>query len=421
MRSISEDIHAVVERNTDRIIVLAQELVRIESENHPPLGNERAVQERIARFWTGCGIEHDMFLPANVPGFRTHPAFFDNARDYSDRPVVVAKLPGTGTGRSLMFSGHADVVPVGSDIWRHGPYEAEIDDGKLYGRGALDMKGGIAAAMMAACLLKEMGIRLEGNLYVETVPDEEFASSNGTVAARARGYAADAAVVVEASNLAVVTGQRGFRMAQVSIAGDIVGISLYGGEMINPVQHLVPVLQGIEAFRALRLPVTGEDTVMITKLGAGEFRTDEIFASPRQCRVEVYWQTAPGEDIAAVDRIFEDSIRAACKGDGFFSKYPPVFEYLHRPMPGSAVPADSSIVAESCRAVETVTGKPADVLHGFVPCDMFIFNNYCGIPAVDIGPSGENAHAPDEYVVIEDVIRCVEIYMNLAVNWCGTA
>lgn len=409
-----------VARSRQAIVELAQDLVRIPSENRPPAGAERAVQDYIRRFWDEAGIECSSFTPDEIPGFRSHPAYCELGRDYSDRPVVVARLRGKGGGRSLILSGHVDTVPVGKAEWTVDPFGGKIKDGRLHGRGSFDMKGGVAAMMMAAKAIKTQGVGLQGDLIVETVPDEEFASSNGTVAACAAGYTADAAVITEPTGLNVVVAHRGFRLAQVAVKGAI-GIPVYGAEeMLNPVQHLPPILNAVDRFRRARLGVTGEDTVMITKLAANEFRPDELLTVPPECRVEVYWQIMPDEDIPDVDRAFEAAIRDACAGDAYFSTIPPEISYHLRPMPGSRVPADSGIAAALAAAAEAAGHKPG-LLDGFPPNDMFVFNRYAGIPAVVFGPRGDGAHAPDEYVLVDDLITCTDVYARLALDWCGTA
>jgi acetylornithine deacetylase len=414
---LRDHVRKATVENADRLVRLTQDLVRIDSENHPPNGREGNIQRYIADFWRENGIEFDSFIPTDVPGFTTHPAFYDDGRDYTDRPVVVAKIPGSGGGRSLIFCGHVDTVPAVGE-WRHGPCSAIIEDGKLFGRGSFDMKGGVAAMMMAAVLLREIGVKLKGDILIETVPDEEFASSNGTVAACARGYSADAAVITEPTELAVVTGNRGFRLAQVAVKGKT-GIEIYGNVADNPVHHLTTILQGIEDFRAARHLVTTEDTVMITKLGANEFRRDELFTIPPECRMEVNWQTTPEEEIADTDAQFEAAIRNACEADSYFKANPPEFSYHVRPMPGSRVAKDAPIAKELVEVVRQVTQRPATTVDRFAPCDMFVFNRFAGTPSVVFGPNGGGAHAPDEYVVVDDLRVCAEVYMNLAINWCG--
>ena len=414
------EISRAVKLGADKIVGLARDLVRIPSENRPPSGDERQVQNYVRRFWEQCGVECDTFDPTDAAGFKSHPGFCELDRTYEGRPVVVARIPGAGGGRSLIFSGHVDVVPVGKGKWRHAAYSGAVEDGRLYGRGAYDMKGAVAAMISAARILREMKVTLKGDLIVETVPDEEFASGNGTVAARARGYTADACVVGEPTGLKVVTGHRGFRLAQAAIVGKT-GIPVIGGQMVNPVQHLAPVLRGIENFREMRLAVTKEDTVMITKLAANEFRPDELLTVPEECRIEVYWQVLPEEDIADVDTVFEAAIQNACASESYFEANPLRISYHLRAMPGSRVCADAPIVKDMCTVVESVTGKPAEVLSAFPPCDLFVFNKFSGIPALVFGPGGGNAHAPDEYVFVDDLLACAEVYVNLALTWCGVS
>lgn len=411
------EIEKWLANNEDRVVALAQELVRRESENHPPHGNERAVQEFVSSFWEAIGVDCDVFTPDDVPDLIHHAAYRELDRRYSDRPIVVAKLAGSGGGRSLLLSGHVDVVPAAGD-WTYGPYDARIENGRLYGRGAYDMKGGVAAMMAAASLIKESGIGLKGDVILETVPDEEFAGGNGTVAARARGYSADAALIAEPTELNLVTANRGFRLAQVVIPGQT-GIPVVGGEMVNPIQHLTPLLAAIEEFRASRLPVTGEDTVMITKLAANEFRQDELLTVPPECRIEVYWQVTPEEEIAEVDQLFEQTVRSASSKDAYFADRAIEISYHLRPTPGSRVAVDAPIVVETQRAVESAVGTKPSVLTTFVPCDLFVFNRFCDIPAVVFGPRGGNAHAPDEYVLVEDLKLCTAVYAELIVRWCG--
>ncbi len=413
-----EKLHTIVERNAGNIVDWARQLVQIESENHPPHGNEQAVQQLIVDYWKQCGIDYKIFSPAELPNLKSHPAYCEMNRDYSARPVVIASLKGSGGGKSLILSGHVDTVPAGSGDWEYPPYAAEIVSGRLYGRGAFDMKGGVAAMMMAARLLQESGVQLKGDLIVETVPDEEFAGANGTAAARAYGCSADAAIVGEPTGLRVVAAHSGFRLARVTIRGRS-GISVIDEELENPVEHLVPVLKAIERFRKDRAQAVGRDSVMITKLAANEFKDDELLTTPADCRIEVYWQLQPDERIEDIDQDFEAAILGACDDDAYLMKNPPHVDYHLRAMPGSAVAPNSAIITKLCATVDSVTGAAPAVLTSFPPCDLFVFNKHCGIPAVAFGPGGGGAHAPNEYVLVDDIIRCTEIYAAFATEWCG--
>ena len=124
-------------------------------------------------------------------------------RQYAGRPNVAARIPGAGGGRSLILSGHIDTVPAGAEPWTRDPFGAAIEGNRLYGRGSNDMKAGIATNLFVAETLAGMGIRLAGDLTVETVVDEEFGGVNGTLAGRLMGYTADAAIISEPSFLRI--------------------------------------------------------------------------------------------------------------------------------------------------------------------------------------------------------------------------
>ena len=122
---------------------------------------------------------------------------------------LVARLPGRGRGRSLLYSGHIDTVPVGQGGWKESPWSGRISKGRLHGRGSWDMKSGLAAQFATLIALKKAGVRLGGDLLAESVVDEEFAGGGGTLAGRLRGDNADACAIAEGTNHEVVRATRG--------------------------------------------------------------------------------------------------------------------------------------------------------------------------------------------------------------------
>jgi acetylornithine deacetylase len=144
----------------------------------------------------------DLYYLHDVPGFEKHPLFHPG-RDYRQRPNLAARRKGAGGGRSLLLTGHIDTVPSGTQEWTRDPFGGELEDGRIYGRGANDMKAGIAANLFVMECLQELGLSLAGDVLFETVVDEEFGGSNGTLAGRLHGFNADAAIISEPSSLRI--------------------------------------------------------------------------------------------------------------------------------------------------------------------------------------------------------------------------
>ena len=165
------------------------------------------------------GLEVDVFEPWSVPGVLDHPGWWPGL-EYVDRPNVVGTWRGSGGGRSLILNGHSDVVPAGPrDLWTYEPYGGVIADDRIYGRGASDQKGGIAAMIMAVQVLSDLGVTPRGDVIVESVVNEELGGYNGTLACCVKGYLADAAIVTEPTQLEIVAATKGGQTYKATVPG----------------------------------------------------------------------------------------------------------------------------------------------------------------------------------------------------------
>ena len=186
---IERQVLEEIENRRGHIVEFLRKLISIPSVT----GEELQVQKFITRKLTELGLEVDLWEP-NLEELKKHPAYLPPGRDYKDRPNVVGIYKGAGQGRSLLFNGHVDVIPAGpQDAWEHPPWAGEIEGTRLYGRGASDMKSGLAAMTMAIETLINLKIRLKGDVLLEYTMDEE-ATGNGTLACVTRGYRADAGI-----------------------------------------------------------------------------------------------------------------------------------------------------------------------------------------------------------------------------------
>ncbi|HJO33285.1 MAG TPA: M20/M25/M40 family metallo-hydrolase, partial [Anaerolineales bacterium] len=215
---------SLIEEHQSGIIDFLQQLIRYRTITPPDNGRAesndyRDLQNFVADALQGIGCSLDVWdADASeldiFPGCGVKPD-----RDLSNMPVLAGKLPGSGGGNSLILNGHYDVVPVGLLAnWHYDPFEGQIADGRLYGRGACDMKSGIAAMIQALRFIQQSGIELKGDLIIQTVPDEE-ASCMGTLSCCQRGYTADAAIIPEPTNMQLFIALRGSLYGKITVYG----------------------------------------------------------------------------------------------------------------------------------------------------------------------------------------------------------
>jgi acetylornithine deacetylase len=421
-----EAIRAWVSDHRDEVVSFTQKLCQIPSENHPPTGEEKACQEFVAQSLRGWGCEVDPYELLDVPGFLEHPYCLTD-REFKDRPNVTGRLPGKGAGRSLLVSGHVDVVPLGDAPWTRPPYGAEIEDDKLYARGAYDMKGGLAAGLMAARCLADLALPLRGDFLVESVVDEEFAGGDGTLAGRLRGVRADAAIIPEPTNLVLCPAHHGGRFYRFHLGGRA-GRDFAGEELYNPIYamaHLVGFIQeyGKERDRTLQPPpiFAGEEglPLRVTHIKAGGFGPDSVDGIPPDCWAQLFIETYPGTTDEDLERDFLGALHRRIEADPVFEGAEVRFEGIHHFLPGSEIPADHPVVDCLQEAANDAHLGSLPVRGCPFPCDAWMLNGMGQTPTVILGPGGGNAHGPDEFVKIEDVLRLTELFAHAAAMWCA--
>src|SRR3954471_17213459 len=207
-------IDAAVDALRPDLVEFARSLVRIPSVT----GSEQEAQRAIAAKYESLGLSVDI-VPSLREELESHPAFCDDAIPFADRLNVVGRWRGTGGGRSLILNGHMDVVPPG-DIakWTRDPWGGEIDGDRLYGRGACDMKSGLASAAFAVRALQSIGVALRGDVLLESVIGEETGGA-GSLTTIVRGYRADACIIAEPMDLRIAPVQTGALTFRITVHG----------------------------------------------------------------------------------------------------------------------------------------------------------------------------------------------------------
>lgn len=325
------------------------------------------------------------------------------------RPNVIARA-GTPGARSLMFNGHLDVVGV--EGMRHAPFDAEERDGRIYGRGAADMKAGVAAMCAAAALAA--GDLTQGELIVAAVVDEEF-ESRGTRDLLDRGVRADAAIVAEPTGLAVMPAHRGFVWATLTFHGRAAHGSRW--ELgVDAIRHAGLVLAELDALDAGELarhthPLAGRASLHASLIAGGS----GMSTYPDRCALRIERRTVPGETAAQVMAELESACaRVRARRPELRAEI--TLDLAQRP---SDVPPSAPIV----RALREALDQQAipvrtEGMSAWTDCALL---NEAGVPAICFGPGDiALAHSDEEYVETEQIPRAAAVLERLARGWCGT-
>lgn len=409
------------------VIELLQTLVRIDSTAVPPHGKEAQAQQALGRILRAARVETRLYDTSFLSRC-DHPAVRRD-REYRGRPNLVARLPGQGPGRSLLLSGHIDTVPPGPGRWRRDPFSGTISRGRLHGRGAFDMKGGLAAQFGVLLALKRAKVRLAGDLVAESVVDEEWAGGGGTLAARLRGITAQACVIGEGTGLSVVRATRGGLFVEILARAGDPAAYFSKDEVVSPAVPIGRLLGWVdewtcqrrrigrgEAYRGFADPAP----VQVLALEANRFDPGTPWSVPLEARLRLYFQFLPHEDQDAGMRAIEDSFRSFCAGDPFFSVHPPAWRRIvDPPLYGHELPADHPWTSCLAGAAAAVLRRPVPVSAAEYPCDASLIQRGFGIPVLLFGPSGSGAHNLDEQVVLSSVVRTAECLLTAALCWCG--
>lgn len=399
-----------------------QELVRIPS----PIGEEHLVQRVVAGRMRDMGLKVDAFdidpiALADVPGFNASP------RAYRNRPNVVGVLQGEGGGRSLILNAHADTAPVENvAAWTRDPFGAVIEDGKLYGRGAWDDKAGIAETILVVEALRRAGVRLKGDLIIKSVVEDET-SGNGTLACLARGYTADAAIIVDGTwperYIVSHLGQLWFR---VRMRGRPAHAAVPGN---NPVDAIGLVVSELRAY------VQEKDRGRDTRWGDVDRPTFMNFgrveagvwpgAIPSFCTIDGSIGFRPPDTPDTIQAELQHVVDGIGRRADWPLDRPAVVEFAGLAVPPLLGRADHDIAKILERTVSRLHGGNLveHVIAGY--CDLRHYTAGAWaqpIPACLYGPGGGRfAHAEDEYFVVEHLALVAKNLASAAIEWCGVA
>jgi acetylornithine deacetylase len=419
-------IRVAARERRGEILEWTKAFLRLASENRPPTGAEAAAQDFIAAECRALDLQVQEFLPTEVPGIQSHRYWLPGRLYPAGRRNVTARWKGSGGGRSLLLSGHADVAPFEPDDWKVcRPYEPLVVADRLYGRGAADMKGGMAACFWALRLLKNLGFRPAGDLLFESVVDEEFAGGNGTLAARLAGFNADLAVLAEPTRLQVCPACLGAFLGDLAIRGKA-GMPFMGSEIPNPVfaagSAIAHFREWQSRWRAGNMhPLFREEGKQLNLVLSGLATTQpgefSQLGTPLLATVSWIVWCYPGESEKAFREAFRDFWDRKIAEDPLLSAFDVRLEPTYHQVRAWETPVDHPGVLAAAQAVRDATGS--DPVIGGAPfsCDLGLYGDPGGMPCLILGPRGDNLHAPDEWVLLEDIYTLTEALALLASRW----
>ena len=419
---------AEVDRAFESQVELLAALVRCPSVRGATNGVQAVVAGALRR--TGLDVQEvgiDGEAIAALPGYS--PAEWD----YDGLIQVVGTLPGAapggaaaGGGRSLVLNGHVDVVPAETAAyWRHDPWGAEIEDGRLYGRGACDMKAGVAAVLGAVGAIRRAGIVLRGDVRVQSVLDEEC-GGNGTLALLAQGFRGDAAVIPEPTGLALPAACVGVLWGRIRVRGRAAHAGS-ASSAVNAIEKSYAVVRALrEMEAAANLPerrharyagVEHPLNVNIGTIRGGDWPS----SVPESCTLEVRVACYPQEDLAALEDRVRASVARAAAADPWLKDVPPEVSFFGFRGEGAVYDPESDIARAVAGNHRLVAGESPAVGVSTATDDRRLFQLHYGIPAVCYGPAGGGLHGVDEWVDLESMRTCTRVLAAAALDWCGVA
>jgi acetylornithine deacetylase len=412
MSTARQRLFDAIAAREDELIHLTQRLVREPS----VLGNEMGAQRVVADYLRAGGLEPDVWeLPESVLEL---PGAGNSGVPFTGRHNVAAALPGAGGGRSLVLNGHVDVVsPEPLANWARDPWAAEIVGRRMYGRGAYDMKSGLAVNLFLARLLTELGIQLKGDLSLESVIEEEC-TGNGTLASLRAGVLGDAVLLPEPTDLELLVGGSGVLWCDFAVSGHAGHAhSAEGGA--NPILAclgLVAELQALESeLNAARADGEERCVINVGTIEGGDWRS----SAPTGARLGVRVGFPAAWDAEAAQRAVRTSLERATSAPTWPPGVSVRLSFDGFRALGYALDPDHSLARALADAHESVHGGRPRPFRLASTTDARHYLNELALPALCYGPRVRNIHGVDEAVELASIVagartltRFIPAFMN---------
>lgn len=434
MRNIVSLIKKQAEANREYLVQLIQDAVRISSYT----GESKEIQLFMQRKLMELGMETRLIrvVPEKLEQYK---GFSYDGFSYDNRYSMIGIRRGRGPGRSadlsdaskqgrsLILNGHVDVVPPGDlSCWRDDPLSGKYEQGKVYGRGSLDMKGGLAAGIAALKLLQDLCFENHGDIIFASVSGEETGGC-GAFALVEDGISADGCIILEPTKLKICPIQSGCHTFKITIRGrSIHACMAYKGiNVIDKFYVIYEALKELDRKRHERFS-SGyscyyEVSSNVAPLSVGTVTAGEWPSSvPDRLEASGRMGIFPGETVEEMHHEFEEAIRAAAAGDFWLTENHPEIEWFEGLFEPAVTDINNDLIKTLAKSHREMFGCNVQYEAVTYGSDMRIFNLYAGIPTVMYGPGDVSlAHTVNEYIDIDQAIEAVCSIALMLINWCG--
>jgi len=416
--NIKVEIGTAVDSLRDEMIETLVGLVRIPS----VVGNEGPAQEFMQRQYEGLGLEVRTF-EADKDKVGQHSAYVESGLPFEGRPNVIGVLKGDPTKKSMILNGHVDVVsPEPADQWQHDPWGAEIEDNRLYGRGAVDMKAGVIANLFALKALQKAGIEPGGDVMLQSVVEEEAGGGGGTLACLMEGYTADGMIITEPFMMPVIS-HPGILYFRVKIRG----LAAHAGHAhlgVNAIGKMMKVYQAMVDLDLQRAATQRFDLyhkvegrschLNIGTLNAGDWVSTVAGFAEMACRISFI----PGESMAETKQTVEQVIQSVARADDWLKDHPPEIEWFGWHTEPWYQEPDDPFVQTVLPCFESAIGQKLEICGATAGLDNR-FSTLFGFPSICFGPNGKNYHSFDEYVDLDSLVVATKAVALATLQWCS--
>ena len=419
--ALPERLSRAVEARRDETTRLLQEFVHVPSVT----GDEGIFAASVAGAFRETGLSTETFEATGeeISPYLEHVGEQDR---YEGRPNVIGRRPGRGGGRSILLNAHIDTVEAGDPAaWTEDPFSGALEDGRIYGRGSCDMKGGLVTHLAAIRALGDAQVELAGDVTVAATVGEEDGGL-GALATILRGHRADAALITEPTRLALVPAQGGSLVFRLTVRGRAAHGAVRS-RGVSALEKFIPIFEGLRALEREREAWLShplyENIEEKAPLSVGLVRSGNWASTvPESLVAEGRLGLIPGEDLRDVQELVAGRVSEVSEGDPWLREHPPELRWIGGQFAPAEVPVDSPIARAVARAHEGVTGHRPVVEAVSYGADMRLFVLLGGMPCVMYGAGDVGvAHAPDEHLNIEDLLTATKTIACLLADWCGTA